>query len=76
MAWKKGPLPKGTYYWGGVILHDQPSNSGFFFAGFNDDHAVLPSVNGEPERKVLPHEIRLYDNSIQLPVPKELDELK
>lgn len=62
MAWKQGPLPKDTYGWGGVVPFDQ-SGDGFYFADFCGDHVkCCPG-----ERKLLAHEVALYDNSLELP---------
>jgi hypothetical protein len=62
MAWKKGPLPKGTYNWGAVVPVGEETG-GFYFADFVGDSAILiPS-----ERVVKADEVALYDNSLELP---------
>lgn len=62
MAWKRGPMPKGTYGWGGVVPFDH-SGSGFYFADFRGDTVAL-----EPDKRELqPHEVKWYDNSLELP---------
>lgn len=63
MAWKKGPLPPGTWNWGGVVLVDEETGCGFYFADFCGDHVKL-CPDG---RAVKPAEIALYDNSLELP---------
>ncbi len=40
MAWQKGPMPKGTYYWGGVVPFDH-DGTGFFFASFHGDFVMV-----------------------------------
>lgn len=61
MAWKKGPLPAGTWNWGGVVPVGE--TSGFYFADFCGDH-----VEVVPGGKVLkPEEVALYDNGLELP---------
>jgi hypothetical protein len=73
MAWKKGPLPPGTYYWGGVVpveLGGKPfAGGGFFFADFCGDHVVM--LPGDPQEQTLkPHEVAWYDNGLGLPPPE------
>lgn len=65
MSWQRGPVPKGTYNWGGVVLKDQePSRySGFYFADFAGDHVKMcPSG-----RRIELDEIAWYNNSLELP---------
>ncbi len=70
MAWKKGPLPKDTWNWGGVVPVSDASGGGFYFADFKGDHAVI-STSGEKNGLILkPEEIAFYDNSIELPPTK------
>ncbi len=66
MAWQRGPLPKNTYGWGGVVPFDL--TGGFFFADFCGDHV---KAHSEPERTLKPHEVAWFDNSIQDLPPKE-----
>lgn len=61
MAWKKGPLPAGTYYWGGVVKVGQ-GTTGFYFADFRGDHVTTP--DGE---RIEADEVAFYDNSLRLP---------
>lgn len=63
IMWKRGPLPKDTYGWGGVTLTKQ--DTGFFFADFCGDHVKIRDGNGE--RKVMAAEVCQYDNSLTLP---------
>lgn len=62
MAWKQGPLPPGTYNWGGVVPVGE-GGGGFYFADFCGDHVKIV-----PGDKVLQaHEVALYDNGLELP---------
>ncbi len=64
MAWKRGPLPPGTWKWGACVpLTDPPMTSGFYFADFHGDHVTLPPDG----RVVKADEVAWYDNSIELP---------
>lgn len=67
-GWKKGPFPEGTWLWGAVCLYGEEGKpqTGFYFADFHGDHAILQT---EDKRKVYPHEVAYYNNSIGL-VPK------
>jgi hypothetical protein len=66
MAWNNGPLPPNTWGWGGVTTYD--TESGFYFADFCGDH-VLTVPDG---RKLQPHEVKQFDNSLTLPItPKQ-----
>ena len=71
MAWKKGPLPKNTYGWGGVVPFDV--TTGFYFADFCGDHVKTITHKPEFNRTLQPHEVSWYDNSLELP-PKEAGE--
>jgi hypothetical protein len=66
MAWKKGPLPPETYFWGGVVKAGDDSGSGFYFADFCGDHVVtFPG-----EEKLTADQVAWYDNSLELPPVK------
>lgn len=65
MAWKKGPLPAGTWNWGGVVRVGEDPKSGFNFASFEGDHAKL-----EDKTILKADEIALYDNSLEMPTAK------
>jgi len=66
MAWKKGPLPAGTFGWGAVVPFDM-DGAGFLFADFAGD-----KVTTNPGNRILKaHEVKAYDNSLELP-PKEV----
>lgn len=71
--WKQGPMPKDTWYWGGVVTKElaESNSQGFFLCGFNGDHAVLVHNN----QAVPAEEIVFYNNSIELP-PKVEFEIK
>ncbi len=63
MAWKKGPLPKDTWGWGGVVPKDAASLGGFYFADFCGD-----TVKTCPGDRVLKaDEVHEFDNSLTLP---------
>lgn len=63
MAWKKGPLPAGTWGWGGVVAVGDSPAAGFSFADFCGDH-----VQTVPDGKTLqPDQVSLFDNSLDLP---------
>lgn len=66
MAWKRGPLPPETYYWGGVVLEGTPAMA-FEFADFRGDHAMLLGDDCRMSRRVEPGEVLWYDNSLELP---------
>jgi hypothetical protein len=70
MAWKKGPLPEETWFWGGVVTVDMGSNSGFVFADFKGDHVILKPSNERVEAK----NVAYYDNSLEWPIPSEVKE--
>lgn len=60
--WKPGPLPPGTWNWGGVVLSGTPA-TGFYFADFHGDYVLLcPGA-----RKVEANEIAFYNNCLELP---------
>lgn len=61
-GWKKGPMPAGTWRWGGVVLKGQ-NGQGFYFADFRGDHVKLIHDG----RIVKPEEIALYNNSLAPP---------
>lgn len=61
--WKKGPLPAGSYNWGGVVLKGDRPDAGFYFADFCGDHVVL-CPDG---KRVEAADVALYDNSLELP---------
>ena len=62
MAWKKGPLPKDTYYWGGVVPIGENNNGGFYFADFKGDHVEIVQTG----RVLQADEVAWYDNSLEL----------
>ncbi len=65
MAWQKGPLPKDTYGWGGVVPLGL-GGSGFYFADFQGDK--VEAVISQGRGKILkPEEVAWYDNSLTLP---------
>ncbi len=74
-GWKKGPLPKDTYGWGGVVPFDF-DGEGFFFADFAGDEVVVIGVKDEkgecgPERTLKPHEVKWFNNAITAMPPFE-----
>jgi len=64
-VWKDGPLPPGTWNWGGVVLKDMAS--GFYFADFHGDHVTLVPSG----RRVEAEEVLMYNNSLELPPQNE-----
>ena len=70
MAWKKGPLPKSTYDWGGIVrkcdLTGSTSADGFEFASFCGDHAEV--IGGKDHgTRVDACDVLLYDNGLERP---------
>lgn len=67
MAWKKGPLPKDTYNWGGVVRVGG-AVEGFFFADFCGDHVKIQGDDGKFSKRLEADEIAYYDNCLELPI--------
>jgi hypothetical protein len=67
VAWKKGPLPPGTYNWGGVVTADSAGAGGFLFADFRGDHAVVIGKTGHLDERVEAGDVLAYDNGLELP---------
>jgi hypothetical protein len=65
MAWKKGPLPAGTYNWGGVVPVGSSGSGGFYFADFQGDKVVI-NPNTPEEKTLKADEVEWYDNSLEL----------
>ncbi len=63
MEWKQGPLPPGTFGWGGVTTAD--SGNGFFFADFHGDH-----VETTIGQRLEPADVLMYNNGLTLPSGK------
>lgn len=70
--WRKGPLPPGTYMWGGAVPVDEETGYGFYFADFAGDHVVLVGTgkDGAPDRVLKAHEVAWYNNALDLPPGK------
>jgi hypothetical protein len=64
--WKQGPLPPDTYYWGGVVRSGDDPKMGFYFAGFNGDHAVITKPDGTTE-KLTPHQVGWFNDCLRPP---------
>lgn len=62
MAWQKGPLPKDTYGFGGVVKAGDDPKAGFYFADFMGDHVLTHT-----HKRLEPHEVAQFDNSLTLP---------
>lgn len=62
MAWQKGPLPKDTFGWGGVVKVGQ--TQGFYFADFQGDKVATPGPDGHI---LQPEDVAWFDNSLTLP---------
>lgn len=65
MPWKKGPMPAGTFNWGGVVTKDCPKG-GFYFADFRGDHVLL-----NDGRRIEAADVVLYDNELEVPTSKD-----
>lgn len=61
--WKKGPLPPGTYHWGGVVVEGNDPKSGFHFADFKGNHVVLAD-----KTRVEAHDVAFWNNSLTFPI--------
>lgn len=62
--WKDGPMPAGTYGWGGVVPLDYHGD-GFFFADFQGDTVNMIGGGGEGGERVLKaNEVGKYNNAI------------
>ena len=72
MAWQKGPLPKGTFGWGGVVpVGESHVGHGFYFADFKGDSVrAIGGAGGHKDAELGPHDVAWFDNSLTLP-PKE-----
>lgn len=64
--WKQGPLPPGTYNWGGVVRAGDDPTKGFYFADFLGDKVELWKPGGETER-LAPHQVGWFNNCIGMP---------
>lgn len=60
--WRKGPLPADSWYWGGLVPADL-HGSGFYYADFRGDHAILTPG----DRKIEAADIAWYNNCIDMP---------
>lgn len=63
--WKKGPLPPGTWNWGGIVVGPRTRDpvSGFYFADFRGDHVLRLPDNERVEAA----DVLYYNNSLDLP---------
>ena len=68
MPWQRGPLPPNTYQYGAVVTVDTVKQGGFLYADFRGDHVITTVGNGN--KRIEPHEVLWFDNSIELPIPK------
>jgi hypothetical protein len=62
-GWKKGPLPAGTFNWGGVQIKGM--TRGFLFADFRGDHVAVFDFKGE--RRVEASDVTWWNNCLDLP---------
>jgi hypothetical protein len=69
--WRKGPPPKGTWMWGGVMPKGE-SHTSFYFADFWGGHAKIYK-SGKWERIEFAN-IAYWNNSLALPLPRTLTE--
>lgn len=75
--WRKGPLPKNTYGWGGIVTKDCPD--GFFlYADFCGDYAMtFTTEKGHlTTQRVEAADILLWDNALTEPPKHLLEEAK
>jgi hypothetical protein len=61
--WQKGPLPKDTFGWGGVVVAGANPANGFHFADFHGDHVIIDGGT----KTLKAYEVELYDNSLTAP---------
>ena len=70
MTWKKGPMPPGTYGFGGVVPIGG-AGGGFYFADFQGDKVKaigLKNVEtGEEDAFLTGSQVAQYNNSLELP---------
>jgi len=64
MASQKGPLPAGTFGWGGVVKVGQDPRVGFQFADFRGDNVATPGPDGHI---LQPEEVAWFDSSLTMP---------
>lgn len=65
--WKPGPLPPGTYNWGGVVPADL-QGVGFFFADFCGDSVKIVAAGTPRDGEILkPDQVAFFNNSLDLP---------
>lgn len=64
--WTKGPLPPGTWNWGGVTKIGKEPKDGFYFADFCGDHVKIQS--GKGEEILQPEEIGWFCNCLEVPL--------
>ena len=69
-GWQKGPLPPGTYFWGGVVTKEHAGSTGFQFADFCGDHVKIQTFTGWERAEA--DQVVWYNNSLNLP-PEEKD---
>jgi hypothetical protein len=65
-GWQQGPLPKDTYFWGGVVQAGDDPNNGFYFADFQGDHVLITKGDGTKGR-LEPHQVGWFNNCIEHP---------
>lgn len=68
VGWRKGPLSRDTYNWGGIITEDIKNTGGFWMADFRGDH-VLAYKKADDWVRVEPKDVLWYSNSLTLPPP-------
>lgn len=65
-GWRAGPMPSGTWNWGGVVPAGEDLGGGFYFADFHGDYVQLVP-NG---KRIDAKDIAYYNNSLDLPPSK------
>jgi hypothetical protein len=71
MPWLKGPLPEGTWNWGGVVPVDS-KGWGFHFADFHGDHVTICPG----EKRLEANEVLYYNNALDMPPAPKFRDLK
>jgi hypothetical protein len=73
-GWRKGPLPKDTYNWGGVVPVGVELGYGFYFADFAGDHVKIDHVERNDAgvmvwstKRLEADQVAWWNNCLELP---------
>ena len=67
-GWKAGPLPAGTWGWGGVVLAGSDPTNGFFFADFQGTKVVAIGGGGRGSNRTLTaDQVGWFNNCLTVP---------